>query len=73
MDDLKRNVILAARYAARFAAETVCYEPPQWKDPTDEAFAAHFAGCVRVPPSDMYPLIRDAFLAEYSPTNESES
>lgn len=55
----------ADRYAAKFAAETVYYEPPRWENPTDEAFAARFAGCVRVPASDMYPLIREAFLAEY--------
>ena len=52
-------------YAAKFAAETVSYEPPQWVEPTDEAFVACFAHCVRVPPASVYPLIRESFLAEY--------
>lgn len=55
----------ANRYAAKFAAETVSYEPPAWVEPTDEAFAACFAGCVRVPPGDMYELIREIFLTKY--------
>ena len=55
----------AHRYAAKFAAETVSYEPPTWVEPTDEAFAECFAHCVRVPPAEVYPLIREAFLAEY--------
>lgn len=57
----------AHRYAAKFAAETVSYEPPTWVEPTDEAFAACFAHCVRVPPAEVYPLIREAFFAEYGP------
>lgn len=57
----------AHRYAAKFAAETVSYEPPAWVEPTDEAFADCFAHCVRVPPVKVYPLIREVFLAEYGP------
>jgi len=37
----------------------------QWVEPTDEAFVACFAHCVRVPPASVYPLIRESFLAEY--------
>jgi len=55
----------APGYAAKFAAETVRYEPPAWVEPTDEAFAECFKHCVRVPPTEVYPLIREAFLAEY--------
>jgi hypothetical protein len=54
----------AHRYAGKFAAETVSYEPPEWVEPTDEAFADCFKHCVQVPPASMYPLIREAFLAE---------
>jgi hypothetical protein len=57
----------AGRYAAKFAAETVNTEPAIWLDPTDEAFEKCFANCARIPPRDMYPLIRDVFLAEYGP------
>lgn len=55
----------APGYAAKFAAETVRYEPPTWVEPTDEAFADCFKHCVRVPPASVYPLIREAFLAQY--------
>lgn len=60
-----RFVAKAHRYAAKFAAETVSYEPPKWVEPTDEAFADCFKLCVLVPPANAYPLIREAFLAEY--------
>lgn len=55
----------APGYAAKFAAETVRYEPPTWVEPTDEAFTDCFKHCVRVPPASVYPSIREAFLAEY--------
>lgn len=57
----------AHRFAMKFAAETVRCEPPTWIEPTDEAFADCFARCVLPPPAEIYPLIREAFLAEYGP------
>lgn len=61
----------AHRYAAKFAAETVSYEPPEWVEPTDEAFAECFKNCARVPAPSVYPLIREAFLAEYGALRDS--
>lgn len=60
-----RWVVLAPRYAHRFAAGTVSYEPPKWVEPTDKAFAECFRLCVWVPPVGAYPLIREVFFAEY--------
>lgn len=62
----------AHHYAAKFAAETVSYEPPAWVEPADEAFAACFRNCARVPPATVYPLIREVFLAEYGKTETNE-
>jgi hypothetical protein len=56
----------AGRYAAKFAAETVHDEPAFYEQPTDEAFAARFAHCGKVPPAVLYPDIRAAFLAQYA-------
>ncbi len=56
----------APKYAAKFAAATVSYEPPRWEEPTDEAFRRRFAHCVCVPDARMYPLIREAFEREYA-------
>ncbi|MBF9135274.1 hypothetical protein I0C86_41220 [Plantactinospora sp. S1510] len=59
----ERAAALARRtegYAAKFAAETVSYEPPSFPGASDANLAATFAHCTRVPKADEYPAIRDA-------------
>ncbi len=54
-------------YAAKFAAETVSYtDDPRWEEPTDDAFAEHFKGCVVPAPHVTYTHIRDIFVTEYA-------
>lgn len=54
-----RIVKLAARFAAKFIAETSRAEPPVHAEPTDEDFAERFKHCARPPDADLYPLIRE--------------
>ena len=52
-------------FAAKFAADTVCAQPPRFLAPTDAALRAGFAGCAKPAPAVLYPAFRAAFLAGY--------
>lgn len=56
----------ASNYAAKFAAETVCYEPPRYEEPTDENLKARLNDCgIRPRKASQLAQIREAFNAEY--------
>lgn len=50
----------ARGYAAKFVAETASYEPPTYKEPTDENLAKCFEHCARRPGIEEYGRIRRA-------------
>lgn len=52
------------QYAAKFNAETVCYEPPDPREPTDANLAAVLDRCVRPARPAEYPAIRAAVLRQ---------
>jgi hypothetical protein len=57
--------LVATKYAAKIAAETILYDPPHFPDLTDEGIVRRCAGCARpVRPSEA-PMVREAFNKEY--------
>lgn len=60
----------AKAYAAKFAAETIHYDPPQRFEPTDANLAAVLRTCCRPPALHEYETIRDTFTAEYGTGKE---
>lgn len=48
-------------FAAKFAADTVCAEPPRYVKPTNTNLRRAFANCGRPPDADLYDDIRAAF------------
>jgi hypothetical protein len=58
-------------YAAKFAAETISYEPPRHVEPTDEALERTFAHCVKPAPRELYDDIRAAFARLAAERHES--
>lgn len=57
---------LISQYAAKFAADTICYEPPEWVEPTDGNLATALGRCVRPPHAVELPAIRAAFLDAFT-------
>lgn len=55
----------ATAYAAKWHAEHERAEPPRTEEATDAALAECFAGCVRPPGAELYPLIR-LYLGAYA-------
>lgn len=51
---------IAAQFAGKFCADTICQEPPQPLEPTDANLARVFAGCAKPAPAELYPEIRSA-------------
>lgn len=56
----------APLYAAKFRAETVLCEPPDYLEPTDENLTKVLGRCSFPPPLAIYPLIRQ-HIESYSP------
>lgn len=55
----------ASCYAAKLAAESVFYDPPQTIDLSDDGLIARLALCARPVRRSEVGMIRDAYLAEY--------
>lgn len=55
-----------SRYAAKYAAETVSAEPPEWVEPTHRNIEKLLSGCVRPPAEDELHDIQVEFFATYS-------
>lgn len=53
-------------YAAKFAAQSVCAEPPVWIEPTVHNLERELAGCVRPPKAHELTAIAQEFLRSYS-------